>query len=424
MSPDSRLKRLALTTASIFLLFVGILLGVPQMYLMAVAVSLIPLIYWFVGLVLLRGIICERKMPTSCQRGERVKIDLVLTNKTLFSRFYIRALDRLPRWTKFDGYEAGHSAILLSLRPGDKSHLSYFIRPYRRGPLLIGPTKLSNPDLIGLSSYSRTINTPHELLVYPDVIPISARFFSGGGAHGWMDQENAATRGTGSDFQGVREYRTGDDLRRVNWKTTARTGSLAVTEYALGYVSDFTIALDLSPESYGFSDDSSNSAFETAIEIAASLAIAGLKQGSSVEIIANGDLLPGDAPLRGVESSLAVLTSFAMAQMKANERFVSVLNKFSISKSQDRCLIVVTGAAPGDAALNGTLEQMRSARKGASAMIFWIDCESFDGAAPFQFQSPTDGRRRFPEVFGNATGKNVIVRADTDLKELFAGALL
>jgi uncharacterized protein (DUF58 family) len=424
MSPDSRLKRLAIATASFFLLIVGSLLGVPQIYLMAVAISLIPLVYWCLGMYLLRGVVCERKMPTSCQRGERVKVDLILMNPTSFTRFYIRVLDRLPQWVKFDGYDAGDAALVLSLSPAEQARVSYYMRPFRRGLQSIGPSKLSNPDLIGLSSYSTIINGTDSLLVYPKLLPINPQFFEGGGGTGWIDQENANTRGVGSDFQGVREYQTGDDLRRVNWKTTARTGTLAVTEYALGYVSDFTIALDLSPESYGKGGGVLDSSFETAIEIAASLAIAGLKQGSSVEIRTNGRFMTDETPLRGVDSSLSILSAFAAVEPEARSEFASVVTRFMADSSRGRALIVITGRSPLDTSLGAALDGAGSYRNGSSNLLFWIDTDAFVSTSFHHFLAPSEKGSVAPEIFRNTWGRNVIIRPDTDLNGLFAKVLV
>ncbi len=418
MSSDSRIKRLALATASIFLLIVGALLGVSQMYLMAVAISLIPLVFWFVGLFLQRGVFCERVMPATAERGERVKVELYLRNASMFPKFYVRAVDHLPRWVKFDG-DADESSMILYLAAGETAKVVYFIRPFRRGQQAIGPTKITNPDLIGLSNYSRTINASGELLVLPEVIPINVQFLSGGASQGWRDQENATTRGIGTDFQGVREYQIGDDLRRVNWKTTARTGKLAVTEYALGYANDITLALDLDSRSYGDVDQNLNSAFETAIEIAASVTAAALRQGSSVQIITNGDLKSLESPLSGSDDTIAVLTQLALAAPKEYGSLAEVISRYELSNRHIRSLIVITGARPYDGALNVALESYRKT-SGTLAMIFWIDIQSFNVRVPFTFLGASDYKKTSPTVYENIVGKNIVIGPESDLHDLFS----
>ena len=78
-------------------------------------------------------------------------------------------------------------------------------------------------------------------------------------------------RGDGDDFYGVREYAPGDELRRVHWRTTARTGTLAVAEYAQGVTLDVTVALDLFQDAYKGTGSEEHSALETAVTLAATL---------------------------------------------------------------------------------------------------------------------------------------------------------
>lgn len=423
MSPDSRLKRLAFGFASLFLLIVGALLGVTQLYLMAVSVSLVPLAFWLFGYVLLNGLICERAMPSSCEKGERVRVELLLTNSTSFSKFFIRASDQLPRWVKFDGFDDESGTVLLSLRPGEQAKLAYYIRPYRRGRQAIGPTKVSNPDLLGLSNYSRKIGDTQDLLVYPEVTPVAVQFFNGGAAHGWMDQENAATSGTGTDFQGVREYQTGDDLRRVNWKTTARTGTLAVTEFSLGYVNDLAILLDLAPESYGDVKGNAGQAFETAVEIVASLAIAGLKQGSAVRIVTNGDLTALDQHMRGVPSCFLVLSELASVAQSANEPISNVVDRLTFSKDQGQLVIVVSGSGGFTQDLTQSLQSLRKSPAGQNPLVFNIDYADFQKQSTGRIQPRHPSVCRPAVVVESSVGQSIIIRSDTNLAELFSKSI-
>jgi uncharacterized protein (DUF58 family) len=420
MSPDSRFKRLAFGTASCFLLLVGVLLNIPQMYLMAVAVSLIPLVYWIIGIFLLRGISCTRVAPSTCDRGQRIKVELFLTNETQFSKFYIRALDKLPRWVKFDGYDRNDGGILLNLHQHETAKLSYYVRPLKRGRQIIGPAKVSNPDLIGLSNYARIVGGTEEILVFPEAYSVSPQFMTGGSANGWMDQENAPARGAGSDFQGVRQYQTGDELRRVNWKTTARTGSLAVTEFAMGYVNDITIALDLSAGSYVSGGEFVEFAFETAIEIAASLALSGLRQGGAVDLITNGNLDLIKSPLRGAESSSIVMTALALVEYSDHGLLSKTLTEHSGSDVHISSLFVVTGLSPDNAHLNASLEGIRRSHSNVRPVVFWVDCTSFEVSHNFRLGAAVDANGVMPEIYEGTVGQNILIRPQTRLRDLFA----
>jgi uncharacterized protein (DUF58 family) len=84
-----------------------------------------------------------------------------------------------------------------------------------------------------------------ELVVYPKPVPIRKDQLTGGAGEAGTTivSGKAAPRG---DFAGVRDYRIGDELKRVHWKTTARTQKLAVIECEDSVQQSVTIALDLS----------------------------------------------------------------------------------------------------------------------------------------------------------------------------------
>jgi uncharacterized protein (DUF58 family) len=417
MTPDSRLKRLALWTSAIFLLIVGTLLNVQQMYLMATAIALIPVAFWLVGYFLQFGVTCRRTMPSTCERGERVPVYLSLFNPTVFPRFYLRAYDMLPRWVRFDGDAGDDGGMQLTLGRNERQKLVYFIRPLRRGRHNIGPTKLSNPDMLGTSVFAQTVNDLDELLVYPAVVPVSLQFFGGGVARGWRDQDRATIRGPGSEFQGVREYQTGDDLRRVNWKATARTGALAVTEYTGGYSNDLTIALDLSEDSYNDMDDRLDSAFEVAIEIAASVSVSALRLGSTVQFITNGSLLGLDGLLRGTEQIPRVLTALALAAPMEAEFLSDSITSKAVLFESSRSVIVITGGVPSSGGFSQDVEDLRSDRHASPPTIFWIDRR-------LQSREQASATAAEVEIFEDGLGKNIVVRSGMSVRSLFAGISL
>ena len=91
-------------------------------------------------------------------------------------------------------------------------------------------------------------------------------------------------------FMGVREYGPGDELRRVHWRTTARTGKLAVTEYTQGVTLDVTLALDLCESAYKGTGTDDHSALETAVTLTATLLADLLQHGHAVRLVTAGEI--------------------------------------------------------------------------------------------------------------------------------------
>ena len=86
----------------------------------------------------------------------------------------------------------------------------------------------------------------------------------------------------GMDFFGLREYEMGDDLRRVHWRSTARTGELMLRQDEMPWESRSTILLDTRPATH------TGESFERAVEVAASLVTASAGAGADLRFLTTG----------------------------------------------------------------------------------------------------------------------------------------
>lgn len=93
----------------------------------------------------------------------------------------------------------------------------------------------------------------------------------------------------GSDFYAVREYRMGDDLRRVHWPSTARLDDLMIRQEETPSQGRLTVAVDLRPSAWA------EGGLETALSAAASVAEVALAEGLLVRLLTStgGDTLFG-----------------------------------------------------------------------------------------------------------------------------------
>lgn len=115
----------------------------------------------------------------------------------------------------------------------------------RRGPHDLGPCEIRVRDLLGLAMLRRTVHPGGSVLGLPEVQdlalpPLLAALGTGG------DQEGAAGIGVGSGELGVlaRPYASGDDMRRIHWRATARTGRLMTREEEPAPAHRATLLLD------------------------------------------------------------------------------------------------------------------------------------------------------------------------------------
>jgi uncharacterized protein (DUF58 family) len=163
---------------------------------------------------------------------------------------------RLPR--DIDGAELG------PLAPGDRRELRLAFTPRRRGRIELAGFTLSRPDPLGLMHglaraplAARLIALPRRYRL-PEIALPGRRKFQPGGV------SLAASVGDSEEFLALRDYRPGDPLHRVHWKSYARTGRPVVKEYQDEFFERHALVLDTG------SDRGEDAAFEDAVALAAS----------------------------------------------------------------------------------------------------------------------------------------------------------
>jgi uncharacterized protein (DUF58 family) len=123
-------------------------------------------------------------------------------------------------------------------------------RGVRRGPLTATSWTVGAGDALGFFRHQR-INPDAEVgLVLP-------RFTSLASDQQVRELEASAAApraGSGTELFGVREYRSGDSLRRIHWRSSARRGELVVREYEPPGVQTLGIFVDPSPASVEVAD--------------------------------------------------------------------------------------------------------------------------------------------------------------------------
>jgi hypothetical protein len=142
---------------------------------------------------------------------------------------------------------------------------------------------------------TRHVSLPREVLVYPRIEPTQEVFEILPVVRGEWE---SFVRGRGSDLYRIREYQPEDSARHVDWKATAKSGSLKVREFAREDERRLCIAFD-NPEPGLMSER----AYEKAVDLAASLAWHfSTQEGAEVSFI-----VPGHPRTRDVHEFLAWL---------------------------------------------------------------------------------------------------------------------
>ena len=164
--------------------------------------------------------------------------------------------------------ERATRAALESVPPGEQRSVTLWLRPRRRGRLELDAVQLSRLEPLGLVRGLARIPSPGRVIALPKryrlpafALPGQRRFQQGG-------VTLATSVGDSEEFIGLREYRPGDPLQRVHWKSYARTGSPIVKEFQDEFFERHALVLDTS------TDKGEDAAFEEAVAVAASFVYA------------------------------------------------------------------------------------------------------------------------------------------------------
>jgi uncharacterized protein (DUF58 family) len=154
------------------------------------------------------------------------------------------------------------------LSPRAGARLTYPLVPTQRGVHRIGPLVGSATDPLGLAEFERELAPASRLVALPRVVALRGMPQALGSGEGTPGAA-LAHQGQGRSDVLVRQYRQGDELRRVHWRSTARHDELMVRLEERPWRTGTTVLLDRRDAAHrGHGPDSS---LETAVSLAASI---------------------------------------------------------------------------------------------------------------------------------------------------------
>jgi uncharacterized protein (DUF58 family) len=138
---------------------------------------------------------------------------------------------------------AGHNRLLVLLRPGTPQTFSHQVVCDRRGKYMLGRIYCRVHPGADLEPLLAEYKHEQECAVYPRIAPLPRHLPP---LHTHVSFGNYVSRsvGEGLEFAGVRQYSSGDRLRRVHWRTSLARQQLYVNEYAYERNADIVILLD------------------------------------------------------------------------------------------------------------------------------------------------------------------------------------
>jgi uncharacterized protein (DUF58 family) len=208
----------------------------------------------------------------SIGRDNPVTLSLAAGNQT--AKLLIR--DSYPT-----DFEVSYPLLTTILPPQSKQDLIYTIHPNHRGEYHWGDIQVRQLGPWGLAWHHRKISQREKVAVYPDLVGLRALSIR-------LTLESSGTMrqvrrlGMGTEFSELREYNTGDDVRFIDWKASARRTSPLVRILEPDREQTLIILLDrgrlMTSQVQGLKR------FDWGVNATLSLALAGLSRGDRVGI--------------------------------------------------------------------------------------------------------------------------------------------
>lgn len=243
--------------------------GLPEAAVLAVAAAVAVLGAWIWVTARQPHLEIRRTArPARCTVGDGCRIQLDTRNRDRRPSPVVSLRDDVGRH--------GTAELHLGpLEPGGRALATYTLPTDRRGLQRVGPLRTTVEDPFGLARRTRVDGGHVTVIVLPRTWALAPLPAAPGDEPEDGVPSVVSLSTVDEEFSTLRAYVAGDDIRRIHWPTTARTGSPVVREFDLPWQHRTTILMDVSPHAH---DERS---FERLVSVAASL----------VELSARGDEL-------------------------------------------------------------------------------------------------------------------------------------
>ena len=171
-------------------------------------------------------IVCQRIVPEILPLGDNTTVELQILNLTGFT-IYSKIIDELPiQFQKRD------FNVSLTLKNKERKEISYPIRPTKRGIYKFGDIHIFVSSIIGLIEKRHSFALTKDVAVYPSILQMKQQelklqkklfLFTG--------IKKLRRIGHSYEFEQIRNYQIGDDIRCINWKATSKRNTLMVNQF-------------------------------------------------------------------------------------------------------------------------------------------------------------------------------------------------
>ncbi|MFN7966777.1 MAG: DUF58 domain-containing protein [Acidobacteriota bacterium] len=244
----------------------------------------------------------ERRVPLSLPHGASSTVRVRLNNES----------QRACRLSIHDHHPPSFLADPLpqtvTIPASGFCEIRYTVTPHTRGKQRFGAVDMLIDGRLGF--WQRRIQVPAamEVHVYPNFAAVSQyRLLAAANRAGQLGIRRRRRRGEGMELHQLREYRPGDTLRQIDWKATARRGSLISREYEVERDQTVLFLLDCGRRMRA--DDETGTHLDHALNAVLLLSYVALRQGDSVGLVTFGSNDRFLSPVKGRLAMRSVLNA-------------------------------------------------------------------------------------------------------------------
>jgi uncharacterized protein (DUF58 family) len=345
-------------SCAVVVVLAALVFGEKDLLRVAVLIGALPLMAaWYVGRTRYK-LACTRSLdPHRTPVGASARVMLRLQNLSGLPTGTLLLEDRLP-------YALGSRPRVVLERLGrhQASSVAYTVRADVRGRYEVGPLVVRLTDPFGLCELTRAFPSIDHLTVIPQVLALPAVRLAGEYA-GAGDSRARSVAVHGEDDAAPREYRHGDDLRRVHWRSTARVGELMVRREEQPWESRATLVLD--GRALAHRGEGPTASFEWAVSAVASIAMHLRHSGYRLRLVTDAGV---DIDATEAEGDGAILDHLSEVRLSQRGDVTQLVDRVR-RRSNGGLVIALLGlVTPAEAELLGGLRS-----NNATCISFLID---------------------------------------------------
>ncbi|MEP6924992.1 MAG: DUF58 domain-containing protein [Pyrinomonadaceae bacterium] len=319
----------------------------------------------------------------------------------------LRLKDEFPPQMELFGLREGS----LKVESLTTANIIYELKSSKRGRFEFGDIAVRYLSRFGLVWCQTQVNQKQQVKVYPNMRKAREAELAALGAQSLIaSQRRSIKRGEGREFESMRDYVRGDELRNISWTATARRGKLVTRQYQIERDQTILVALDAGRLMTGRIENESK--FDSAIQATLSLMSAAMRGGDNIGIAVFGrrikKFLP---PKRGIEQQDAALEMLYDIEPEMVEPSYSRAFGFIAGNLKKRALIVILTDLVDEEGSKELLGSLKLLRPRHLPVVVTIG----DRDLRLAVQNPPDSIR---ELFTQSAAEEVLYQREAALRKI------